>query len=161
MTVSSGLAALYRRDITRLTQEIAAFPDTDSLWQTRAGVSNSAGNLALHLEGNLREFIGRQLGGVPYTRDRRLEFGQSGLSVAEILGRLEPLCEAIPAIVALLPEEVLDRAFPTPMFGADLPTHQALVHLLGHINYHMGQIDMLRRFLTGKGALELTALPSR
>ena len=52
------LAALYTRDLTRLVQEISAFPDTATLWQTRAGITNSAGNLALHLEGNLREFIG-------------------------------------------------------------------------------------------------------
>lgn len=64
------LAALYARDLTRLVQEISAFRDTVTLWQTRAGITNSAGNLALHLEGNLREFIGRQLGKVDYTRDR-------------------------------------------------------------------------------------------
>jgi len=59
---SHEMAALYTRDLTRLVQELNAFPDTATLWQTRAGITNSAGNLSLHLEGNLREFIGRLLG---------------------------------------------------------------------------------------------------
>ena len=68
--LSAELAALYTRDLTRLVQELEAFPDTETLWQTRAGITNSAGNLALHLEGNLRQFIGRLLGQLDYTRDR-------------------------------------------------------------------------------------------
>jgi|SRR5215471_695689 len=42
------------------------FPTDELLWQTLPGVINSAGNLALHIEGNLSEFVGRQLGGLPY-----------------------------------------------------------------------------------------------
>ena len=60
MTDASGLAALFSRDLTRLIQELRAFPDDKLLWESLPGVTNSAGNLALHLEGNLREFIGRQ-----------------------------------------------------------------------------------------------------
>jgi hypothetical protein len=68
------LAALFRRDLNRLIQELRAFPSDEKLWAVLPGISNSAGNLILHLEGNLREYIGRQLGGVAYTRQRDLEF---------------------------------------------------------------------------------------
>jgi hypothetical protein len=81
--LASELAALFSRDITRLIQELQAFPDTASLWKTQPGVTNSAGNLALHLEGNLREYIGRQLGHVDYTRDRPAEFGRKDVEQAE------------------------------------------------------------------------------
>lgn len=74
MSVASELAKLFGRDLARLRKEIAEFPSDEMLWQTLPGVTNSAGNLALHLEGNLREFIGRQLGGIGYQRDRPLEF---------------------------------------------------------------------------------------
>jgi hypothetical protein len=72
--LTGELAALFRRDIARLLQQIHAFPDDASLWQAVPGVNNCAGNLVLHLEGNLREFVGRQLGGVPYQRNRPAEF---------------------------------------------------------------------------------------
>jgi hypothetical protein len=62
---SQELAALFRRDIGKLRKEIASFPDRDSVWRILPGVVNPAGSLALHLEGNLRENIGRQLGHVP------------------------------------------------------------------------------------------------
>ncbi len=68
MSIAGGLAALFTRDLTRLIQELQAFPSDDILWQRAPGVKNSAGNLVLHLEGNLREFIGRQLGHVAYIR---------------------------------------------------------------------------------------------
>ena len=55
--LSNELSALFARDLTRLIQELKAFPDTASLWKTAPGVANAAGTLALHLEGGLRHFI--------------------------------------------------------------------------------------------------------
>ena len=49
MSLSIDLAALFKRDLSRLLQEVSAFPDQASLWAKPEGVSNSAGNLALHL----------------------------------------------------------------------------------------------------------------
>ena len=66
MPMALGIAALFSRDLTRLIQELQAFPNDETLWERAPGVKNSAGNLVLHLEGNLREFIGRQLGQVGY-----------------------------------------------------------------------------------------------
>ena len=76
MSIGTGLALIYRRDLTRLLQQVEAFPDNNSLWKTLPGVTNCAGNLVLHLEGNLREFVGRQLGGQDYQRQRPLEFSR-------------------------------------------------------------------------------------
>ena len=73
MSFQTELAALFRRDLTRLIQQLQTFPEGPALYQQAPGVANSAGNLALHLEGNLREFIGRQLGDVPYQRRREQE----------------------------------------------------------------------------------------
>ena len=100
MSFAIELAALFRRDIARLVQEVQAFPDEASLWETRPGVSNSAGNLALHLEGNLRDFIGRQLGGVEYTRQRELEFSSKGVQREELARRLEAVQELVFGTVA-------------------------------------------------------------
>lgn len=152
------LSALYARDLTRLIQQLNAFPDTATLWQTRAGITNSAGNLALHLEGNLREFIGRLLGHLDYQRDRPREFSDSGIEQAELIARLTAVRDEIPPVIARLTEEQLDADFPQVYVGRTLSNRQMLIHLDGHLSYHLGQIDYLRRVLTGDGAITLADL---
>ena len=155
---ANEFAALFARDITRLIQQLHAFPDTPSLWKTAPGVSNAAGTLALHLEGNLREYIGRQLGDIDFTRDRPLEFSARGVAQSELIERLEAVKSTIPAIIARLTESELDARFPEQVLGVPMSTRQFLVHLYGHLNYHLGQVDYLRRLVTGHGAIELAGL---
>jgi len=155
MSLSIELAALFSRDLERVAQEVAAFPSDEALWKTAPGVTNSAGNLALHLEGNLREFIGRQLGGVAYKRDRPFEFAATGLTRDEVAARID----SVKAIIApALATASLDAVFPENVLGLPLTTRQFLLHLLGHLNYHLGQIDYLRRVNTGDGAIKLAGL---
>ena len=110
--MSKELAALFARDIERVMQELRAFPDTESIWKTAPGVSNAAGTLALHLEGNLREYIGRQLGQIAYTRDRPREFSARGMAREEVIARLEAVKASIPAVIAALTNEQLDAIYP-------------------------------------------------
>ncbi len=152
------LAALFRRDLTRLAQELRALPDDGALWSKPPGISNSIGNLVLHLEGNLREYICRQLAGVSYTRQRDLEFSQSGLALADLRARVEKLAKLIPEVVAGLSEADLTRLYPEEPFGSPISTAQYLVSIHGHLNYHLGQTDYLRRFLTGHGAIDFVQL---
>ena len=156
--LSTELSDLYARDLTRLIQELTAFPDTASLWKTAPGVSNAAGTLALHLEGGLRHFIGFRLGKIEYTRDRPLEFSARGLERAELIARIEAVRTSIPKVIAALSEAELDAI--DPANGADKPmtVRQWLVHLYGHLGYHLGQVDYLRRVATGSGAIELAQL---
>jgi Protein of unknown function (DUF664) len=152
--LASELAALFARDIARLIQELKAFPDTAAVWRTAPGVANAAGTLALHLEGNLREYIGRQLGQIEFTRDRPREFSARGLDRDDLIARIETVHETIPPVIARLSP----AQYPENVLGQPLSTRQFLVHLLGHLNYHLGQVDYLRRFATGKGAIELAGL---
>jgi hypothetical protein len=152
------LAALFRRDLTRLAQELHAVPHDGVLWSKPAGVANSIGNLVLHLEGNLREYIGRQLGGVPYTRERDREFTDTGLTKDSLLARVEPLAILIPEIIARLSDADLKRLYPEEPFNSPISTAQYLVSLNNHLNYHLGQIDYLRRILTGSGAVDFAQL---
>lgn len=151
------LAALVRRDLARLRQQIDAFPDDNSLWQMAPGISNCAGNLALHLEGNLREYIGRRLGGIVYERNRQLEFGQKGLSRAALAARIESL-GTIPAIIEKLTEEQWTSASPPDAVPGCRSVGQQVMSLYGHFHYHLGQIDYLRRLLTKGAALPAAQL---
>jgi uncharacterized damage-inducible protein DinB len=158
MAIQTDLAALFRRDLTRVVQQLETFPGGPALWQLAPGVTNSAGNLALHLEGNLREFIGRQLGDAPYQRRREQEFAMKGVSAAELIARLEDVAELIPRVVSSLSDEVLAAPYPSQVVGGYASTQQFLLHLLGHLNYHLGQIDYLRRFLTHGGVVDYATL---
>ena len=158
MSVAIELAGLFRRDIARLVQEVRAFPDETSLWETRPGVANSAGNLALHLEGNLRDFIGRQLGGVEYTRQRELEFGAKDVPREALAVRLEEVQELVYGTVAAVTAGQLDAIYPINVLGVELTTRQFLMHLYGHLSFHLGQMDYLRRVITGDGALKFVRL---
>jgi hypothetical protein len=155
---STDLASLYFRDLTRVVQELQAFPDTAACWATAPGVANAAGTLALHLEGNLREYIGRQLGGIPFTRDRPREFSDRGIAQSELISRIEKVRGMTDSVLQRLSDEALDAAFPEPLFDAMLSTWMTLIHLNGHLNYHLGQIDYLRRLSTGDGAIALASL---
>jgi uncharacterized damage-inducible protein DinB len=158
MDAARELAALFRRDLERLVQELEAFPSDDALWGKLPGIANAAGNLFLHLEGNQREYIGRQLGGVEYQRQRDLEFASNPIPLPDLKRRIEPLPDLIATIVGSLSDEKLEAKYPEDVTGGPLSTRQFLIHLLGHLNYHLGQIDYLRRVLTGESALKFAQL---
>lgn len=147
MSIANELASLFRRDLARLSKQIKSFPDDETIWQTVPGVTNTAGNLALHLEGNLREFVGRQLGQLQYTRDRELEFSAKGVTKEELGKRLAELSESIPSIVENLSAAQMDEEYPQIVLGAPTSTSEFLIHLYGHLNWHVGQVDYLRRIL--------------
>ena len=147
MSIANELAALFRRDLAKLNKQIEAFPTDEALWQTLPGVINPGGNLALHIEGNLSEFVGRQLGGLPYQRNRPLEFSSRVGSRAELSARLTKLTESIPAVIERLTADQLAKEYPEVVLSAPMSTQEFLVHLYGHLNWHLGQVDYLRRLL--------------
>jgi len=161
MTMTSDLAPLFRRDLARLSQQVEAFPNDEALWQTLPGVMNAAGNLALHIEGNLREYIGRQLGNLPYQRNRELEFSTKGMSRRELGTRIAELRRSIPEVIEHLSSEQLDTEYPEVVLEIATSTRQLLIHLHGHLNWHLGQIDYLRRVLIGDGAIKLAGLAEK
>lgn len=147
------LAALFVRDLGRLADELRAFPDTRTLWEAPAGVTNAAGSLALHLEGNLREYVGRQLGRIEYARDRPREFAARDVERSELVARIESTRTLIGRVLGSLGEDALDSTYPERNDGVPVSTRQFLVHLFGHLSYHLGQVDYVRRIVTGGGAI--------
>jgi hypothetical protein len=152
------LADLFSRDLLRLIQQIEAFPTDEMVWRTVPGIANPAGNLALHIEGNLGEYIGRQLGGLSYIRNRPLEFTARGLPKNELVRRVEELRRSIRSVIASLSSEAMEKEYPEAVLQKLLPTHAFLIHLYGHLTWHLGQIDYLRRFLSGDEAIMLAGL---
>jgi len=153
MSLGIEMAALFRRDLPRLLQQLESLDD-HHLWAVVPGVTNSAGTLLLHLNGNLREFVGRQIGGIDYARDRPREFAARDVPRAELVAELTGLAQLVPGVLERMTPARWDEMFPEQVLpGGPISNRQFVVHLYGHLNYHLGQIDYLRRTLTGQGAL--------
>ncbi|MEP6901311.1 MAG: hypothetical protein ABJA66_06145 [Actinomycetota bacterium] len=68
------LLNIYKRDLQKLRAEINLYQDEDDLWKTNGQIANSGGNLCLHLIGNLKHYLGANLGGTNFIRNRDGEF---------------------------------------------------------------------------------------
>jgi uncharacterized damage-inducible protein DinB len=146
--ITAEFTAVLVRDLEGLQREVELFPDDDSLWATRPGVTNSAGNLALHIAGNIRYFIGHQLGGIDYARDRAAEFGRRSGSRDELVAALGHAIAAVRDVLPRLTEEQLARPFEGHP-EVTMSTRRFLVHLCTHTAFHLGQAGYLRRIVTG------------
>ena len=145
------LRQLFTRDLNRLQQEIGLYEEEERIWHVEASIANSAGNLALHLVGNLKTYVGEQLGGVPYARDRAQEFALKGLSRPELLRQISETRTVVDQALAALPASALPAEYPLLVFESKMTTEYFLVHLATHLAYHLGQVNYHRRLLDTAG----------
>lgn len=150
--LAADLQILFRRDLRCLIREIDLFPDDTILWQTLPGISNSAGNLTLHVAGNLRHFVGSVLGHTDYRRDREAEFAQRECSRASLVAALERTLSEVETGLNALSPEALDAPYPQSLKGHQPVTRLFLMHLAIHLAFHLGQVGYLRRALTGEAS---------
>ena len=150
--LATDLLLMFRRELRCLIREVELFPDDATLWRTVPGITNSAGNLALHLAGNLQHFVGAVLGATGYMRQREREFAQREGTRASVIADLEATIAAVEAGLAALPAEVQTATFPAPVGPYRPPTGIFLMHLATHLAFHLGQVGYLRRTLTGDPA---------
>ena len=150
------------RDLEALAREVELFPDDDVLWRTVPGITNSAGNLALHACGNQKHFVGAVLGGTGYVRDRPAEFATRSGRREDVARRVRETAEVVSRVLPRVPESALAAPYPEPHDGVQLPCGRFLLHLCVHLAFHLGQAGYLRRALTGdartSGAVSLKAL---
>ena len=138
---------LYQRDLKKLRVEIAAYGEEDLLWAQIPGTINSGGNLCQHLIGNLRTYIGLELGHFPYIRNREAEFSSRLFNKSQLLTEVDVLLELIPESLMKLTESQLSAEYPRDV----LTLHESqsvsfvLTHLAMHLAYHTGQINYHRR----------------
>ncbi|EIA07210.1 DinB family protein [Flavobacterium frigoris] len=141
------LKTLFYRDLNRLKSEIELYNNDNDIWKTQKGITNSAGNLCLHLVGNLNTYIGSVIGKSNYVRDRELEFSSKGISKTELIKKIEETINIVNKSLDQLSEEELKMDFPTLVFDEKTSTEFMLIHLTTHLTYHLGQINYHRRLL--------------
>jgi uncharacterized damage-inducible protein DinB len=138
---------IFDRDLEKLKSEISSFDREENIWIIKGNISNSAGNLCLHLMGNLNHFIGSVIGSTGYVRDRAAEFQNSNISKNDMMNMLEETKALVSRTLDQLDPEKLKSVYPLKVFGEEMTYEFFLIHLATHLNYHLGQINYLRRIL--------------
>ncbi len=141
------LIDLYERDLNKLKAEIELYTNEADLWKKPGDVPNSAGNLCLHLNGNLQHFFGATLGSTGYVRERDAEFSTTGVSRAEMLADIDITLDVVRTALTKLTDDDLAATYPIEVFGKPMTTGWFITHLATHLTWHLGQINYHRQMV--------------
>lgn len=141
------LAAFFQRDLQKLKEEISLYPNEQDIWKITGDVKNSAGNLTLHLCGNLKHFVGALLGQTGYVRQRDLEFSIKDISKNELMNMIDDTVVVVASTFSALDDTIIDENFPVEKHGQTVTTGHMLLHLMSHLAYHLGQVNYHRRMI--------------
>jgi len=141
------LKKLLSRDLNKLKLEIESYQDEKKIWYIERNINNSAGNLCLHLVGNLKAYIGAVLGQSGYVRERDLEFSLKNIPRKQLVQSIEETVDIIHATLDRLTQEDLEAEYPVLVLAEKTSTEYFLVHLATHLGYHLGQVNYHRRLL--------------
>jgi uncharacterized damage-inducible protein DinB len=141
------LKLLFNRDLLRLKSEINLYNDESKIWIVEKNIANSAGNLCLHLIGNLNTYIGAEFGKTNYIRNRELEFSLKNISKKELIEQIENTILVVEMSLNNITEDQLKNEHPILVFDKKTTLEYLLIHLTTHLTYHLGQINYHRRLL--------------
>ncbi|HJS01811.1 MAG TPA: DinB family protein [Flavobacterium sp.] len=141
------LKILFNRDLKRLINEIEQYNIEADIWKVKGQINNSAGNLCLHLVGNLNTYIGRELGKTDYLRNRELEFSSKNIPRQELIQKVKNTVEILNQVLDNFDENLLEAEYPILVFDKKTSTEYLLIHLTTHLTYHLGQINYHRRLI--------------
>ena len=131
----------------------------EEIWWRPNAASNSVGNLVLHLQGNMRQWIISGLNGQADRRDRPREFAETGpIPRRRLLAGLRKTVKEADQVLATLSEPNLLRRY--SIQGFDLTGVQVLCHVAEHFALHGGQIMYVTKLKRGED-LKFTRLPSQ
>jgi hypothetical protein len=141
------LRSLFNRDIHKLKVEIESYQNESQIWAIDKNISNSGGNLCLHLIGNINTYIGAEIGKTGYIRNRPLEFSLKDIPRTELISKIEETIVVVNNAFDTLTDSDLEQIYPQIVFEKEMTTGFFLVHLSTHLGYHLGQINYHRRLI--------------
>jgi len=141
------LKSIFTRDLRKLRNEIELYRNEENIWKIEKDISNSAGNLCLHLVGNLNTHIGKVIGKTDYVRNREQEFSLKNVPRQELLAMVDETIVVVNTSLGMLDEGDLAGEYPLLVFDEKTSVEYMLVHLTTHLTYHLGQINYHRRLV--------------
>ncbi len=124
----------------------------DQIWQRGGPHENSIGNLLLHLEGNIRQWILHGIAGQPDVRRRDDEFTLTpSMDSSAAFGNLTATLSEGRQVIATLPPARLTEIIDPQPNGTWRHTTilVAIYKVVSHLEYHVGQIVLLTKQLYG------------
>lgn len=144
----TSAAGKLAENMSRIETCVPKLP-AGSLWARASANENAAGNLLVHLEGNVRQWILSGVGGAPDTRNRSAEFSaQSGGSAAGLLAALRGTVDEAVNLIRTLPHKRLVDSL--RIQGYDTTVLSAIFHVVEHFSGHTYQIILLTKHATGE-----------
>lgn len=145
--LAETLTSLFTRDLHKLMAEIESYQNEANIWRIEKSISNSAGNLCLHLIGNLNTYIGAVLGNTGYIRNRDAAFSLKDVPRKELIEKIEATIDLVAKVVPEISAEQFSSEYPLLVLKEKTSTQFFLVHLTTHLAYHLGQINYHRRLM--------------
>ncbi|MBK8381274.1 MAG: DUF1572 family protein [Ignavibacteria bacterium] len=136
---------LYLNFLNSLKDEISLYKDPENIWLLSGSISNTPGNLCLHICGNLNHFFGAVIGNTGYIRERDQEFSKRNLSREELFGAIDETKIMIGKIFDDLTQDDINKIYPINKFGENVTYGFIFSRLVSHLSYHLGQINYHRR----------------
>lgn len=120
-------------------RECASSLTAEQLWWRPNDASNSVGNLLMHLNGNVGQWLVGSFEKRDSGRDRPREFStREGFSAEELLARLGATLEAAGTVLSRLTAEELAATY--VIQGKTVSGEEAIFHCVSHFILHYGQI---------------------
>ncbi|WP_378178222.1 DinB family protein [Aquimarina sp. SS2-1] len=146
-SVIAVLKTIFDRDLTKLKTEIDAYSKEENLWIATKDISNSAGNLCLHLIGNLKTYLGAEFGKTGYIRERDKEFSLKNVPRTQLISIIDDVLTIVQDALDKITDDDLQKEYPRILMDKNPSTLRFLIHLTTHLTYHLGQINYHRRIL--------------
>ena len=139
----------FHTGLSKLQEELRAYDDENTLWIIEKNIKNSAGNLAQHLVGNIKNFVGKFMGQIPYHRERDREFNERQFDRATLISMIDETKDVVAKALSDKDASFLDLPFPTEAVTVKEGQTNGfmLSYLAAHLNYHLGQVNYHRRLL--------------
>lgn len=141
--MKNDFTTFFYQYLDQVAHEISSYENEADIWLAVGETKNSAGNLTLHLLGNLNHFIGAALASNGYVRNRDAEFAETNVPRARLLEEIEHvkvmLVKSLPHI------NNLTDSYPEGYWNDSGTIHFQLLKILSHLAYHTGQINYHRR----------------
>jgi Protein of unknown function (DUF1572) len=139
---------LYLNYLIQLKDEISSYKKETDIWKLAGSITNSPGNLAMHLCGNLKYNFGSLILKNGYIRHRDYEFSQKDTPKQFILNEIEITRKVVSEAFDKLNENDLNSEFPNDIYGDGQTIGSVILRLAFHFSYHLGQINYHRRLIS-------------
>jgi Protein of unknown function (DUF1572) len=148
-TIANAFILAYR-DYARRVRELSANLSEEQFWTKPYPYGNSFGHLTLHLTGNLNYYIGAQIAGTGYVREREREFTESAPpSKEEALRGLDAALEIVLATLESQTAESWSQGYSAVNAGDNVKDRFGIfLRCATHFHHHVGQMIYLEKELS-------------